>query len=99
MATDTMALARSTWAIRRLTGGAAPAKGGWGGGRAAFLGREKNGYVADLAEAMEGLVGLHPVVQAAALLQMRRLLGLGSVTDLEAAVMAARHGATMVPVG
>jgi hypothetical protein len=94
---ETMALARSAWAMRRLTGGAAPGEGGWIEGSAAFLGREKNADVADLAQTMEGIVGLHPVVQAAALFQTWRFLGQGPVNDLEAAVMAARHGATMAP--
>lgn len=98
-ATDAMALARSAWAMRRLTAGAAPGEAGWGDGAATFLGREKNADVADLAQTMESLIGLHPVIQAAALFQTWRLLGQGPVTDLEAAVMAARHGATMVPAG
>lgn len=96
---ETMALARSAWAMRRLTGGATPGEGGWIDGSAAFLARQKNADVADLAQTMEGLVGLHPVVQAAVLFQTWRLLGQGPVNDLEAAVMAARHGATMVPAG
>lgn len=95
--TETLALARSAWAMRRLTGGAMPGEGGWIDGSAAFLGREKTADVADLAQTMEGLVGLHPVVQAAVLFQTWRLLGQGPVNDLEAAVMAARHGAMMVP--
>jgi hypothetical protein len=97
--TGTLALARSAWAMRRLAGGATPGEGGWINGTAAFLAREKTADVADLAETMEGLVGLHPVVQAAVLFQTWRLLGEGPVNDLEAAVMAARHGATMVPAG
>jgi hypothetical protein len=97
--TETMALARSAWAMRRLTSGATPGEGGWIDGTAAFLGREKTADVTDLAHTMEGLVGLHPVVQAAVLFQTWRLLGQGPVNDLEAAVMAARHGATMVPAG
>ena len=96
-AVDTTALARSAWAMRRLTGRAAPGEGGWGDGTATFLGRKKNDDVTDLAEAMDGLIGLHPVVQAAALFQIWRLLGQGPVNDLEAAEMAARHGATIVP--
>lgn len=84
--------------MRRLTGRAAPGKGAGPTGGGLPWPRE-NTDVADLAQTMDRLVGLHPIVQAAALFQTWRLQGQGPVNDLEPAVMAARHGATMVPAG
>lgn len=97
-AEDTMALARGGWAVRRLESCRAPGEPGWRAGLAAFLGRDSDGAVADVGEMMEELVELHPVTQAAALFQIWRMLGKGPVSDIEAAVLAARHGATMLPV-
>jgi hypothetical protein len=96
-ADDTPALARAAWAVRRLGNGTAPGERGWDAGLAAFLGRNEKGSIADLAGVMEDLIDLHPVVQAAVLFQIWRLLVEGQVGDLEAAVIAARHGATMMP--
>lgn len=107
---DAQALARSGWAVRRLSGGPGPAAGGWEPGLTAFLGRtdpEADGAteaIADLAEVMGGVAALHPVTQGAVLFHAWRMLGpegkdLSVAFDVEAAVMAARHGAAMARIG
>lgn len=98
---DTQALARAGWAVRRLSGGPAPADGGWQAGLAEFLGRSTAegdavpDTVADLAEVMQAADGLHPAVASAMMFHAWMALGQGPSTSLEAAVLAARHGAGM----
>jgi len=95
------ALARAGWAVRRLSGGPAPAAG-----IADFLERPveedaagqegaEPGAVASLAEIMAYSAALHPVTQAALLFQAWRILGAERTRDMEAAVLAARHAAAM----
>jgi len=95
------ALARAGWAMRRLAGGPDPAAG-----LAAFLerpldeeaagqGGAEPGAVASLAEILAESAALHPVTQAAILFQAWRILGADRTRDMEAAVLAARHAATM----
>lgn len=95
---DAPALARAGWAVRRLTSGTGPCRergqGGWRTGIAAFLGRD-GGAGTELAEVMAGLDGLHPAVEAAVLFHAWRLLAPGPVATVEAAILAARHAATM----
>lgn len=76
---DTLALARSGWAMRRLSGGPAPDTGGWQTGLTAFLGRQEpyrdgsephhgagdiDGRIADWAGVMARAAGLHPFARA-----------------------------------
>lgn len=98
---DVQALFRAGWAVRRLTSGAAPSHGGWQMGLAAFLDRMAQGIdevpetIADLAEVMESTQALHPVTQSAMAFHAWRALSQGIGQDTEAAVIAARHAATM----
>ncbi|SDD44890.1 helix-turn-helix domain-containing protein [Ruegeria marina] len=98
---DTQALARAGWAVRRLCGGPAPADAGWQEGLADFLGRSNTDgdelpeTVADLAEVMQAADGLHPATGAAMMFHAWMALGQGPSTAVEAAVLAARHGAAM----
>ncbi|WP_171212417.1 MULTISPECIES: helix-turn-helix domain-containing protein [unclassified Ruegeria] len=98
---DVQALFRAGWAVRRLTSGAGPSEGGWASGLTAFLDRLAQGIeevpeaVADLAEVMENAEGLHPVTQAAIGFHAWRALSQRVGQDTEAAIIAARHGATM----
>ena len=96
---DAQALARAGWAARRLMGGPPPDAGGWQAGLAAFLGRAagESGSAAALAEVMEPMGGLHPLVQACLLFHAARLLRPGPTGDIEAAILAARHGASCLP--
>ena len=93
------ALARSGWAVRRLTSGPAPAEGLAGFLERLDLGEGEAGLdltaTADLAEVLTSVDGLHPVCQAAVLFQAWRVLGVEQSRDMEAAVLAARHAATM----
>jgi hypothetical protein len=90
---DAQALARGGWAVRRLTAGPAPAGPDWAGRLAAVLGVDPAApRLAEVADAMEGMVALHPVVQAAVLFALWRLDGPGPARDLESAVLAARLG-------
>ncbi len=95
------ALARAGWAVRRLSGGPPPS-----GDLAAFLDRQPRGPspdpsvaveepLADLADILDTGRSLHPVTQAARLFHAWRSLGPGGAGPLEAAVLAARHGASM----
>jgi len=90
------ALARSGWAVRRLTSGPFP-----GDGLAAFLERgEENdpldlSTTTDLSEVMASVETLHPVVQSLVAFSAWRILGVEQSRDTEAAVLAARHAATM----
>jgi len=94
---DGPALGQAAWAVRRLTGGAEPAAGGWMAGVSAFLGIGGEA-VESLAEVMAGAEVLHPVTRAALLLHGWRVAGEArGARDLEAAVMAARHGAQGAP--
>ncbi|MGO4917402.1 helix-turn-helix domain-containing protein [Pseudogemmobacter sp. W21_MBD1_M6] len=76
---DTLALARSGWAMRRLSGGPPPDTGGWQAGLTAFLGRQEpyqggtephqgvgdiDGRIADWAGVMAQAAGLHPFARA-----------------------------------
>ncbi len=98
---DVQALFRAGWAVRRLTSGAVPDDGGWERGLTAFLDRAGSGIedvpetVADLAEVMQNATGLHPATQAAMAFHAWRVLSKGSGQDTEAAILAARHAATM----
>ncbi len=97
---DAQALARADWAVRRLSGGPAPAQGGWAIGLSAFLGRGQadgasRGDIADMAQVMDDCLGLHRITEAAVLFHLWRKLGQGGpVRETEAAVLAARHAAT-----
>lgn len=96
------ALARAGWAMRHLSSGLFPVEG-----LAAFLERAPRpmaafapqtapeAVLADLAEVMAAGEGLHPVVAAARLFHAWRSLGPPGSADIEAAVLAARHGALM----
>lgn len=96
------ALARAGWAMRRLSSGPFPVEG-----LAAFLERAPRPMaafgaqiapemsLADLAEVMAAGEGLHPGVAAARLFHAWRALGPSGSADIEAAVLAARHGALM----
>lgn len=98
---DVQALYRAGWAVRRLTSGAAPSAGGWDTGLTAFLDRLAKGVeevpeaVADLAEVMRNAEALHPVTQAAIAFHAWRALSQGIGQDTEAAIIAARHAASM----
>ncbi|MCE8535618.1 hypothetical protein KBY24_19710 [Ruegeria pomeroyi] len=98
---DAQALARAGWAVRRLSGGPAPDAGGWAEGLAGFLdraGAEGDTVpeaVADLGDVMAQAAALHPATRAAMLFHCWTMLGQGPSVGLEAAVMAARHGAAM----
>lgn len=98
---DVQALFRAGWAVRRLVSGPGPSDGGWDSGLTAFLDRMAQGIeeipeaVADLAEVMGNARGLHPVTQAAIAFHAWRALSPGIGQDTEAAIIAARHAATM----
>ncbi|WP_434622544.1 helix-turn-helix domain-containing protein [Tabrizicola sp. M-4] len=94
---DGLALGQAAWAVRRLTAGAEPGAGGWRAGLAAFLGFEGEA-VDSLAEVMAGTEALHPLTRAALLLHGWGLAGENrAARELEAAVLAARHGAQGAP--
>ena len=97
------ALARAGWVVRRLNGGPAPAEG-----MTAFLERPDDGAgegetdlgpdsgaLTDLTALLTECCELHPVTQSAILFQAWRLLGAPASRDMEAAVLAARHAASM----
>lgn len=100
---DSQEVIRAGWAVRRLSGGPGPSDGGWEAGLQTLLGRTGQGeeapeVIADMADIMDQAGGLHPVTQAAMLFHGWRMLGQeragqGGATDVEAAVLAARHGA------
>ncbi|MEX0327795.1 MAG: helix-turn-helix domain-containing protein [Ruegeria sp.] len=98
---DVQALARAGWAVRRLTMRAGPSDGGWQTGLTAFLDRQAQGIedvpeaVADLADVLSATSGLHPVTHAAVSFHAWRAISQGIVQDTEAAVIAARHAASM----
>lgn len=96
---DAPALARAGWAVRRLSGGPPPGQGGWRAGIAAFLGRPPEGAVEEVAEAMEALAGLHPVVEAAVLFHAWQIAAVGPGAGIEAAALAARHAAQGAQAG
>ena len=96
---DAPALARAGWAVRRLSGGPPPGQGGWRAGIAAFLGRPPEGAVEEVAEAMEALAGLHPVVEAAVLFHAWQIAAAGPGAGIEAAALAARHAAQGAQAG
>ncbi|MEZ5752117.1 MAG: hypothetical protein R3D60_09150 [Paracoccaceae bacterium] len=83
-------IARAGWAVRRLTEGPPPAQG-----LAAFLERPADSAVADLADTLAAFAGLNPVTQSAMLFHAWRMIGPEQARDVEAAVLAARHGATL----
>ena len=90
-------LEQAAWAVRRLTGGPEPGAGGWSAGLAAFLGLTGEA-VESLAEIMMGTQALHPLTRAALLLHGWRMAGAERAAgDLEAAVLAARHGTLGTP--
>ncbi len=98
---DVQALYRAGWAVRRLTSGAPPADGGWEQGLTAFLDRMAQGLdavpeaVADLAEVLHNAQSLHPATQSAIAFHAWRALSQGIGQDTEAAIIAARHAASM----
>jgi len=78
--------------------GPGPTEGGWQAGLAAFLGRGAPGAavpdsVCDMAQILSETGSLHPVTQAAILFHAWRRVAQGAAVDVEAAVLAARHGA------
>lgn len=105
------ALARAGWAVRRLAGGPFPAEGlvaflgrpGTAGAGPEAWGQDAPGHGAGDAGAAPGQDdpagllaegnGLHPVTQAARLFEARR--SPDPARAIEAAVLAARHGAMM----
>ena len=91
---DALGLARASWAVRRLAGGAVP---GQGPTLAAFLGRHGVPQeIADFDLLAAEVQHLHPLTRAAALMQGWQLLGDGGVTtQMEAAVLASHIGAQM----
>lgn len=91
---DAQALARAGWAVRRLAGGPGPEAGGWAAGAGAFLGRGEAAATADLAEAMGAATALHPLARSCLVFHLWRMLAEGPARDIEAAVLAARHGAS-----
>lgn len=94
---DGFVLGQAAWAVRRLTSGAEPGAGGWPAGLAAFLGFEGEA-VESMVEVMAGTEALHPLTRAALLLHGWRLAGENrAARELEAAVLAARHGAQGAP--
>lgn len=91
------ALGHAAWAVRRLTSGAEPEAGGWSAGLTAFLGFEGEA-VESMAEVMQGTEALHTLTRAALLLHGWRVAGeYRAARDLEAAVLAARHGGQNAP--
>lgn len=98
---DVQALYRAGWAVRRLSSGAGPSHGGWETGLTAFLDRMAQGIeevpetIADLADVMRDAEVLHPVTQAAIAFHAWRAVSQGAGQDTEAAVIAARHAASM----
>ena len=96
---DSQALARMGWALRRLGGGADLQISS--SGLAAFLGRHgpveaANDNVEDLVDLLESAADLHPITQSAMAFHGWRMLGDGGpVTEIEAAVLAARLAARM----
>lgn len=95
---DSLALAQAGWAVRRLTAGQGPDAGGWLAGLAPFLGHAhgtQSHAIEEAAEVMAAAQHLHPVTQAAVLFHAWRIVGQGPAGDIEAAVMAACHGASM----
>ena len=107
---DSQALARASWAARRLASPRAAADSGLGEGTRDLLGRRESGQegaVADLVTAMVGAEALHPLTRGAFVFQAWRILGQeGAATGIEAAVLGARvsastarGGAYFLPVG
>lgn len=90
-------LEQAAWAVRRLTGGPEPGAGGWSAGLSGFLGRTGEA-VDSLAEVMTDTQALHPLTRAALLLHGWRMAGADRAAgNLEAAVLAACHGALGAP--
>ena len=95
---DALALGQAGWAMRRLTAGQGPDRGGWCEGISAFLGRvrvDSTGDCAELAEVMIACYPLHPVTQSAVMFHAWRIISQGQAADLEAAVLATCHAASM----
>lgn len=98
---DGQALVQAGWAVRRLTSGHGLGKSSWHDEIPAFLGRSDPGTmlskddIEDIADVMEATRSLHPVTRAAVLFHAWRITGQGPARDMEAAVMAACHGAGM----
>lgn len=102
---DTAALQRAAWALRRLTGGPGP-----GGDLADFLGRHDgegalNDRLAAWRDVMDHAAHLHPITGACLGLRLWRLAGTGAEDELlEGAVIAMRlaagpaRGAVFAPV-
>lgn len=102
------ALPRAGWALRRLSGGPAPAEGlarfveraraADGGAREWDAGAQFKadpGAVEDLSVLMAEAAGLHPVTQSALLFFGWRMLGAPQTREMEAAILAARHAGQM----
>ena len=96
---DSQALGRLGWALRRLGGG--PVLQISSSSLAAFLGRHgpvdaANDSVEDLFDLLRSVSHLHPITQSAIAFHGWRMLGDGGpVTEIEAAVLAARLASGM----
>ena len=88
------ALARVGWAVRRLSGGRPPVEG-----LATFFERphedSDHSAITNLVELLARVEPLHPVVQSTILFSAWRMIGPERARDYEAAVLAARHGASI----
>ena len=92
---DAQALTQAAWAARRLMAGQGLAKGGWGAGIAAVLGHNPTEAIADAADVMAQTGDLHPVTQACVVFHTWQIVGHGPARQIEAAVLAAGHAASM----
>ncbi len=107
---DAPKLALAAWAVRRLLA-TFPAGGDsdearWQAAISGFLGREGAGHdpagsLAEAAEALAGVLaqtpGFDPLIRAAVAFHLWRSVASGPACDTEAAVLAARIGATAAP--
>ena len=92
---NAQALTQAAWAARRLMAGQGPAKGGWPAGIAAVLGHNPTYAIADAADVMAQTGDLHPVTQACVVFHTWQIVGQGPARQIEAAVLAACHAASM----
>jgi hypothetical protein len=93
------ALARAAWAVRHLSSGSAPYADPAGflewrpglAGQGVEDGRIASDTVRDLVEIMADEDGLHPITAAARLFHIWRATRFSPASDIEGAVLAARH--------